>query len=168
MGILDNMTSAMNRGAESMSRATEKSKLKGQLNEVNKKRQNLAAQLGASLYPVTKDDPTLRAGREFIYDSIAACDNERDELQHKIGEIEATNQAAASAATMYKCAVCGANISGADLFCSGCGTPASEAIPAAAVAVPVAGAKTCATCGAPMGADDMFCMSCGTKVEVAE
>lgn len=55
-------------------------KLKAQMSEAMKRRQTLAAQLGASLYEATKDDPELRAGREAIYDGIAAIDAERARL----------------------------------------------------------------------------------------
>lgn len=165
MSILDNMTSAMNRGADSVGRATEKTRLKGQLSDINKRRQNLAAQLGASLYEATKNDPNMRVGRESLYDSIAALDTEREAIQLKINEIDAVNVAAATAAATFKCTVCGATMSGSDVFCSGCGTPAEQARPqnVAVSSTPVA-EKACPNCGAPMAADDMFCMSCGTKI----
>lgn len=165
MGLLDSMTSAMNRGADSMNRTTEKARLKSHISELNKQRQNLAAQLGASLYDITKTDPNLRIGREGLYDAIAACDAEREQCQMRINEIESANQAAASAAASFRCAVCGAPMMGADLFCSGCGAPAEQARPQNMNPAPVAAAKNCPSCGAPMAADDVFCMTCGTKVE---
>lgn len=167
MGLLDNVTSAVNRGTESMGRGAEKIKLKNQIDQINKRRQQLAGQLGASLYEATKDDPSLRAGREPLYDAIAACDTERAQCQQKIDELDAISQAAAVAASSYKCVVCGATMAGDDLFCMGCGTPAAQARPAvttaAAVSVPNA-VGTCAQCGAPLAEGDMFCMSCGAKV----
>lgn len=165
MGILDNVTSAMNRGSESVGRATEKARLKSQLNELNKKRQNLAAQLGAALYQITKDSEVMREGYETLYDGIAACDVEREQIQHRIAELDAASQAAATASTSFKCTVCGATVAGDDLFCSGCGTPIDQAHPAAVTSAKAASGKTCASCGASMAEDDMFCMSCGARVE---
>lgn len=168
MSILDDMTSAVNRGAESMGRATEKSKLKSQISDITKRRQGLAAQLGASLYDVTKNDPAFRAGREALYDGIAACDAEREACQMKVEEIEAASQAAAVASATFKCAVCGSPMRGDDLFCSGCGTPAERARPASApMQATAVAAKSCPSCGASMAADDIFYMNCGAKCEVA-
>lgn len=169
MGLLDNMTAAVNRGADSMSRATEKGRLKSQINEINKKRQGLAAQLGASLYEVTQNDPEMRAGREALYDGIAACDAEREACQQKIDEIDAASAAIATATATYKCVVCGATMNGDDLFCSGCGTPAAQARPQAdaPAQTPAAGGRACASCGASMGSDDLFCMNCGAKAAPA-
>lgn len=165
MGILDNVTAAVNRSTESAGRAAEKLKLKNQINEINKRRQALAGQLGASLYDTTKDIPELRAGREALYDGIAACDAERAAAQAKIEELDAMQQAATTAATTFKCAVCGATMNGGDLFCSGCGTPAAQAHQATTTA---AGGPSCPTCNAPINEGDLFCMSCGTKIEVVE
>lgn len=164
MGILDNMTAAVNRGTEQAGRAAEKLKLKNQINEINKRRQQLAAQLGASLYDATKDNAELRQGREALFDGIAACDAERAAAQAKIDELDAMAQAATVAAATYKCAVCGATMAGGDLFCSGCGAPAEKA---KASSAPAPSGPACASCGAPMGEGDMFCMSCGAKVETS-
>lgn len=165
MGILDNITSTVNRGTESAGRAAEKLKLKNQINEINKRRQQLAAQLGASLYDSTKDDTTLRHGREALYDGIASCDAERADCQAKIDALEAMAQAASVASTNFTCVVCGAQMGGADLFCSGCGTPADKARPAAAVVPVQAAGPVCVSCGASMNEGDLFCMSCGAKQE---
>lgn len=165
MGLFDRVTSAMNRGTESAGRAAEKVKINSKLNELNKHRQQLAAQLGASLYLATKDDAELREGREALYDGIASCDAEREQLQARIAQLDSMSEAAET----FNCAVCGAKMSGGDLFCSGCGTPAEKARAAAAPAAQSTAATVfCGSCGALMAADDAFCMSCGTKVgEVA-
>lgn len=165
MGILDEVTSAVNRGTASAGRAAEKVKLKSQVDGINKKRQQLAAQLGASLYEATRNDEALRRGREALYDGIAACDVERDALQQQIAELDA--QAAASLTLV--CPVCGAGVGAADLFCSGCGTSMDQIrAQGAGARRGAADGQACTSCGAPMGADDLFCMSCGAKVVAAE
>ena len=50
MGFLDNVTSAVNRGTAAAGRGADKIKLNARICELNRQRQNLAAQLGASLY----------------------------------------------------------------------------------------------------------------------
>lgn len=166
MGFLDNVTSAVNRGTAAAGRGADKIKLNARIGELNRQRQNLAAQLGASLYEATRGDAALVAGREALYDGIARIDAEREECQRQIAAIDEQAAAAATAATGFACAVCGAHMTGADLFCAGCGTPAEKAraqAPAAPTPTHAAG-PACASCGAPLGAGDMFCMSCGAKV----
>ncbi len=166
MGFLDNVTSAVNRGTAAAGRGADKIKLNARIGELNRQRQNLAAQLGASLYEATRGDAALTAGREALYDGIARIDAEREECQRQIAAIDEQAAAAATAATGFACAVCGAHMTGADLFCAGCGTPAEKARAQAPASPPPAHAAgpACASCGAPLGAGDMFCMSCGAKV----
>lgn len=172
MGFLDNVTSVVNRGTAAAGRGADKIKLNARISELNKQRQNLAAQLGASLYEATRNDSALRAGREALYDGIAQVDAEREACKAQIAALDAQANAAANAAAGFNCAICGAHMSGADLFCSGCGTPVDKARSAAGASAPVTSAvaagPTCASCGAPLGPDDVFCMSCGTKVEAEE
>ena len=175
MGFLDSLQSSVNRGMAATGRATSTMKLKAQMSEALKRRQALAAQLGASLYDVTKDDANLRAGREALYDGIAACDAERAQCQAEIERLEAESAAATAANSSYVCPFCGSHVVTTDLFCSGCGKPmaeitaalsAQQQAPAAPVA-PVPGAAACPQCGAPVNAGDVFCMSCGYNLAAA-
>lgn len=177
MSFFDDLQNSINRGVAGANRTGNTIKLKAQLSEAMKRRQTLAAQLGASLYDATKDDPTFRAGREAIYDGIAAIDAERAGYQAEIDRIEAEAQAAQAAAVRYTCPFCGSSVAASDLFCSGCGKPMAEieaAITkqrtsgiATAVVPDASSAATCPQCGAPINEGDMFCMSCGAKLEPA-
>lgn len=177
MSFFDDLQNSINRGVAGANRTGNTIKLKAQLSEAMKRRQTLAAQLGASLYDVTKDDPTFRAGREAIYDGIAAIDDERAGYQAEIDRIEAEAQAAQAAAVRYTCPFCGSSVAASDLFCSGCGKPMAEIEAeitkqrtrgiATAAASSASNAATCPQCGAPINEGDMFCMSCGAKLESA-
>lgn len=177
MSFFDDLQNSINRGVAGANRTGNTIKLKAQLSEAMKRRQTLAAQLGASLYDATKDDSTFRAGREAIYDSIAAIDAERAGYQAEIDRIEAEAQAAQAAAVHYTCPFCGSTVADSDLFCSGCGKPMTEieaAITkqrtsgiATAAASDAASSATCPQCGAPINEGDVFCMSCGAKLESA-
>ena len=164
MGFLDNVTSAVNRGTAAAGRGADKIKLNARIGELNRQRQGLAAQLGASLYEATRGDAALVSGREALYEGIARIDAERAECQRQIAAIDAQAAAAATAAAGFTCVVCGARMTGADLFCSCCGTPADKARAQAAPATGTPSGPACAFCGAPLGEGDMFCMSCGAKV----
>lgn len=179
MGVLDNITSTVNKGIAGANRATATMKLKAQISDALKRRQNLAAQLGASLYEATKNNEELRAGREALYDGIAACDAERMEYQAEIERIEKENQAKAEA----MCPFCGLRIGANDMFCSGCGKSMEEIRrvvkpeePAGTAGANVEGeAKNaavnglvCPACGAAAREGNMFCMSCGHSLKAAE
>lgn len=164
MGFLDNVTSAVNRGTAAAGRGADKIKLNARIGELNRQRQGLAAQLGASLYEATRNDAALTAEREALYEGIARIDAEREQCQRQIAAIDEQAAAAATAATGFTCAVCGAHMTGADLFCSGCGTPAEKARAQAAPASAALSGPACISCGAPLGEGDLFCMACGAKV----
>lgn len=168
MGILDNITSSVNKGIAATNRATTTMKLKAQMNDAIKRRQNLAAQLGASLYEATKDDEDLRRGREALYDGIAACDEERAAYQEEIARIESETQSAAASAATTSCPFCGAKIGAGDMFCSGCGKSMDEIRAAGADRQAAPDEHTgavCPSCGAPVLEEDIFCMNCGNKLK---
>ena len=88
MGFLDNVTSAVNRGTAAAGRGADKIKLNARIGELNRQRQGLAAQLGASLYEATRGDAALVSGREALYDGIARIDAEREQCQRQIAAID--------------------------------------------------------------------------------
>lgn len=131
MGFLDNVTSAVNRGTAAAGRGADKIKLSARIGELNKQRQALAAQLGASLYEATRNDAALVSGREALYEGIARVDAEREECQRQIAAID--EQAAApapSAPSGPACASCGAPLGEGDMFCMACGAKVASAVSA--------------------------------------
>lgn len=119
MNLLDSMSAALNRGTNVADRAAKNLKYEVRLREITRERQNLAAQLGASWYEATKDDPAARVGREQLYDGIAALDVEREQVRAQIAELAERAQAEAQQSSL--CPFCGARVAGDHLFCSGCG-----------------------------------------------
>lgn len=176
MGFLDDVQASVNRGVAGANRGVESMKLKNQMNDAMKRRQQLAAQLGASLYEVTREDAALRSGREALYDGIAAIDQERDAIQAQLDELERQAAAAAQAAASIECPFCHTRISATDMFCCGCGKPMAEiqaayaaapAVPAEPEPAPAAVQAVCPACGSPVNEGDAFCMNCGAKLGAA-
>ncbi len=56
MGFLDNVASAVSRGAAAAGRGADKIKLNARIGELNRRQQGLAAQLGASLYEAAANE----------------------------------------------------------------------------------------------------------------
>ena len=173
MGLLDDLQGSFNRGVAATGRTARQVKLKSQMSDAMKRRQGLAAQLGANLYDATKDDPSWRTGREALYDGIAAIDAERAQIQAELDALEQEAQAEAYAAQVYTCPFCGSRVAATDMFCSGCGKPMAEIqaaltaqAPAPAPAAPASG-TVCPNCGAPTNPGDAFCMNCGTRLDGA-
>lgn len=182
MGFLDDVQASLNRGVAGANRGVESMRLKSQMSDAMRRRQQLAAQLGASLYEATKDIPEFRAGREQLFDGIAQIDAERVSIQAQLDELERQAAQSAQTATAIDCPFCHTRISASDLFCSGCGKPMAEIQAALHADSPVTGSAAasssqassgedalsanpvCPICGAPVGAGDAFCMSCGAKL----
>lgn len=170
MGILDQMGDALNSGMSAVNRTVNRAKLDSQINDINRRRQEIAAQLGASLYVITRDNPEFRDGREDLYDGIAALDNERAECERQIEALEAAMRAAEQQRDSYTCVVCGSTVMGTDNFCGGCGSPAEKARGGgeqanASQASAATNEFTCPACGYHVPQDHKFCMRCGTRVE---
>lgn len=169
MGFFDSVQSTFNRGVAAAGRTSDQVRLKGQMSDANRRRQNLAAQLGASLYELTRNDPRFRAGREALFDGIAAIDAERMQIQAELDRIEREAHAAQIASTHFACPFCGSQVGASDVFCSGCGRPMTEI--QAALSASQGGAPAnwngpvCPSCGSPMNVGDLFCMSCGNKLD---
>ena len=158
MGILDNAGSAINRGISGTQRAAKTMGLKGQVNDLEKQREKLVAQLGASLYDDTRNLPAFRGPREELYSAIENNDAQRDELLAQIAQLESEAIAAANTGRGLVCPVCGKTIAFEDAFCMGCGTPVAQI---------KAQLHLCPNCGSQLGEGDAFCMSCGTPVAQA-
>ena len=167
MGFLDDVSASLNRGVNAVGRSGKAAQIKLQMSELLKQRKDMAAQLGASLYDVTKDNPELRAGREALYDGIAKIDADRAQMQADIEALEAEQAAANYAAQQIRCPNCGTWVSVNDAFCSGCGTSVEQIKAAAVTPVPATApvGATCPNCSAPVAEGDAFCMSCGQKLQ---
>lgn len=156
MGFMDNISSKLNQGKESVVRSSRSVQVKYQLNDLLKQREDYMAQLGASIYDEVKGRPEFRRGREQLFNSIAELDVQRAELEAEAAQLE---QDAVDAQT-FSCPNCGATIKPTDLFCRSCGASVSEMRGHA----PEPG-RICASCGAPLQEGDLFCTKCGAKVE---
>lgn len=173
MGFVDDIQNSVQREVDSASRSVEIAQLKVKIKDVQNRRKELAAQLGASLYEVTKSDPVLVGGREALFDGIASLDAERAGYEAQIEEIERKAQEAQAAAAGVECPFCHYSMRGSDLFCAGCGKPMAEVkafyekAPEPETASEPA-AAFCMNCGNKLGAGDKFCMKCGTKVPESE
>ena len=173
MGFVDDIQNSVQREVDSASRSVEIAQLKVKIKDVQNRRKELAAQLGASLYEVTKSDPVLVGGREALFDGIASLDAERAGYEAQIEEIERKAQEAQAAAAGVECPFCHYSMRGSDLFCAGCGKPMAEVkafyekAPEPEDASELA-AAFCMNCGSKLGAGDKFCMKCGTKVPESE
>ena len=121
----------------------------------------------ARLYDATREDAAFREGRGELYRGIAQCDDERDQINRALQALQDAAAAEEAARQSFTCAVCGAQVRGGDLFCSGCGTPAEQARAVQPSCATADAGLRCATCGAPLKADYAFCMECGTPVQLA-
>lgn len=140
--------------------------------KLEKKRLSACADLGESLYEVTKDSPTLRLGREALYGRIAEIDTQKASTEQRLKiaryDEDAQRRKEAALAQVYICPRCGTEVPADDLFCTGCGMPIAEIKATLHVEDGVADTKPvgfCRHCGAPLEEGDLFCSNCGHRVE---
>jgi hypothetical protein len=155
MGILDSIQGGINKGADAAGRATKKIQLNAQISDINKQRDRLLAQLGASLFLETRDDPRFRAPREQVYAGIEALDDRRAGVQNELSQLEQQGQVAAAARMTISCPTCGRSLAANSAFCTGCGT---------AISAIRESLSLCTICGAALEPNTRFCTSCGTPV----
>ena len=186
MGLFDEMSGALQRGRGTVERTGKAARLRLQLSELGKRRGELAAQLGASLYPLVRDNPSLREGREPLLDAMAALDKQRKDIEQEIARIEAEANAARAATQAARrtaqanrnagqgvvCPNCGTLLENHHAFCTGCGMSAEKiraAVPQAQGFAPAEAAQSgpkCVHCGAQLEGGDLFCIACGAKQDV--
>jgi RNA polymerase subunit RPABC4/transcription elongation factor Spt4 len=158
MGFLDSATDLVNKGVASTGRATKTLQLKAQLNDFTRKRDDLIAQLGASLYEETRIDQRFRAPREALFAEIEGVDARREELKAEIAQIENEAKSVSQTNKTIICPNCGKTILATDAFCTGCGT---------SITAIRASLSLCAHCGTPIAPDAKFCTVCGAPAAVS-
>ena len=87
MGIWDNVSTMLGKGADAAGRFANATNLKFKLGEEQRKRRDLAAELGESLYETVTANPSLAAGRERILADMAACDVEIARIKEEVDRI---------------------------------------------------------------------------------
>lgn len=165
MGLLDDAKATISRGTAAAERTAKTLTLKNRIDGLQKQRRDLVAQIGASLYEVTKDIEEFREGRESIYEAIYKCDKEKNECQSRIDELEAESRAA----SLVECHKCGDKVSSSDAFCWSCGSPVDKDINNSVeskISPEDATVFRCEKCSSPVADDDAFCMKCGAKLIV--
>lgn len=125
MGIIEDISATLNRGASVTAKTANVLKLKAQIADVNNQRKNLCTGLGDALYERTKDISAMTSGLEDLYQGIANCDERIAALQAQVDQIEAQDAAepTARASWMRTCPNCGYSMSAKDKFCGRCGMP---------------------------------------------
>lgn len=154
MAFFDNvkskLTSTSQTAVQKAKDLTELTKLTAQVNDAEKKINDLYYKLGFEIYKAYREEP-LETGAEHFAQIT--------QLHQQIADYKA--QMAALNNTSV-CPNCGARVNKDMVFCSGCGSRLNVA--EAPAAAPQTG-KVCSKCGAPLADDMLFCMSCGNKVE---
>lgn len=123
MGIWNDVSSMLSKGASAAERFADATSLKFKLGEEQRKRRDLATSLGESLYEEVALNPSLAAGREHILADMAACDTEIARLKAEIDRIAQENEAIKADSVSYSCPACGSTLARDARFCSTCGTP---------------------------------------------
>lgn len=156
--MFDNASNIVNRGIASAGRGTKSLSLKAQIGDLGKRREELTAKLGASLFEETRNDSRLRLPRESMYAAIEGLDKQLAALQRELSLIERQAHASEVSSPVMACSACGNPVALTDAFCANCGANVAEA---------KKDMRLCAQCGSLLSAEDLFCMVCGAPAASA-
>ncbi len=162
--ILDSANELLSRGADKVTSAFDSASSKMKLSELQSKRNEACAALGAAVFSVTKENAEFRIDYEELYKAVDEVDGQIAALEEQIAAAEAekaAKEAAAAAAKAAKdkvCANCGTPLAEGALFCGNCGTKVPEPAPEPAVDL------VCPSCGKTIPEEAAFCPACGTKL----
>lgn len=165
MAVIDDGLDEGRKAIGALGRTAYSAKLKVEQGELLKRRQDLCAQLGASLYELVKDNHELLSGREQIVSDITEVDIRRKQIAEKLSELEEEGRRARQAAVSYICPRCQTKLLAGDLFCTGCGLPVADIAAVGNSDLSNQGQPVCPKCGAYVVEGDRFCMKCGAALE---
>ena len=127
----DQYGGALNRGRENVQRATRKMRLRSELSETYRQRNEALLQLGMSLYPELSAHPELSLGRENLIEAVRVLDERRSELERELAAADGSTPvtftqapvapATASNRATYACPSCGSQVVEGDIVCLVCG-----------------------------------------------
>jgi hypothetical protein len=157
VGILDSIQDGVNKGLDGAGRATKKVQLNSQLNDIDKQRERLLAQLGSSLFLETRTNPNFRAPREQIYAGIESLDARRSGIQNEIALLEQVAQPVAVQTPSMQQPPQIAPYPGLEQS-----PPQPQVV---ATAFEPAQVAFCTNCGAPLAPIARFCTACGSTVD---
>ncbi len=153
MGLLDDLSNMANKGIAESQKMIEVGKLKNQLGQLSKNRDEVFLVVGRMAYDMNRQEPLGIAQFDDLFANIAGLDTQMAGLQNSIDELQRPVVVAGEA-----CAQCGVVNPPGATFCVSCGAAITKA-PAG---------PACANCGASIPDAATFCVKCGAKVEPAE
>lgn len=122
MGIWNDISEALNKGVEGAGRIADATSLKFKLGEVERRKRDLACELGEKFYVAVSSDVALPESCEETIAAMKACDEEIAKIKADIEEIARKAEASKAASVTYSCPSCGATLSPGARFCHACGT----------------------------------------------
>ncbi|MDO4589865.1 MAG: zinc ribbon domain-containing protein [Slackia sp.] len=131
MGLWNDISGAFNKGVEGAGRFADATGLKFKLGECERKRRDLAADLGELLYDSISNGGEPPAACERVIMDIRTCDAEIAQIKADIERIVHETESAKAASVAYSCPSCGATLPAGARFCHACGAPAAY-VPASA------------------------------------
>lgn len=130
----------------------ETSKIQSQISSEKRKISDNYNKIGEKYFELFRD-----SADENLAGFLAAI----EESLHKIEEYE---EQVKKLKGMERCEKCGAELKEGALFCTSCGTKASQPQTEGTVAAQ-APARVCTSCGMQLAEGALFCSGCGTKAE---
>lgn len=121
MGLIDELSGKLNRGAEITARTGRSIKLKAQLGERKSQRSAAFMRLGEAVYAAYRENPQGFESFEDLAQKIAGIDADIACIQMELDRVAADAAASARTYMVGICNGCGYRVAQGDAFCSRCG-----------------------------------------------
>lgn len=149
MAILDDLTSALNKGIGQTERMLEMGRIKSQLAQHEESRKALFLALGRTVNRINRDTNLGKPEIDELCARIHDVDVAAIALQARLTTLQQEGY------TEDTCPSCGGTSPAGAAFCVTCGKPMGQKQES----------TFCGKCGAQVPADSRFCVGCGTSVE---
>lgn len=126
MGLLDDLSGKLNRGAEITARTGKSIKLRAQLAEKKTQRNAACARLGETVFNESKADSARFDDFKDLISAIGEIDGAIEAIQSDLDKIAEDAAASARSYVAGTCPTCGYRPNQGDAYCSCCGSKISE------------------------------------------
>lgn len=157
MGILDNASKLVGRGAAGLERTGKLTSLNAQLKELDRSRSTAMSKLGEALYPLFRLDSSIRPQNEALFAEIERLDQKIRELNLEKNQLGIQSDIASPATKV--CRQCGSRLQEGDEFCRHCGAAYTIADQPSN-----ADMSACPSCGSLIEPGYSFCTTCGARL----
>lgn len=159
MNLIDSASEYLNRGISSAGRGTKTITLKARLADLDRKGDELYAQLGRKAVDMLRENEGFYGNNRGLFDSVDEYERQRRSVEDELDRLKALAELTSAQSNTVVCPKCGRQNAGGNNFCVGCGAKLDKPQPGQQEM------RFCPACGAPVRPGASFCSACGSSTD---